>query len=377
MHVAGGLSLEQTVIRAQELGWAGLSAMSLCRRLLQAQGWLADLTQYVLQEQRRELGCSDWPFPYRLRVIDATDISEPGSVGIDWRLHYSIGLPELVCDYYELTDARSAEKLGRFTFKAGELIMVDAGYNHRQGFGQVLEADAQVLGRWNPHGFPLEHRSGCAFTPLKHLRPLAVGQTAEWSVQFRYGRAVYPLRLCALRKSPLVAAQSRRRLRYNAQRRGKPLGTLALKLSAYVLVLTSAPAEVLSTKGVLDLYRGRWQVELVFKRFKSLLAGGLVPKSTDAAARAWMQAKMLLALLLERVLLKGGFLSPEEEDFDEVSRWRVVLEVRDCLVRTLAPPLNLQHLLRRGRVIALASRIRRPKRPLQMTQIRQIFAKAA
>ena len=81
--------------------------------------------------------------------------------------------------------------------------------------------------------------------------------------------------------------------------------------------------------------------------------------------------------VLERVLLEGGFLSPEEDDFDEVSRWRVFGEVRDCLQRVLAPPLSLPHLLRRGRVIALASRIRRPKRPLQMTQIRQIFAKAA
>lgn len=377
MHVAGGLSLEQTVVRAQELDWAEISAMSLFRRLLQAQAWLADLTQYVLQEQRRQLGCSVGPFPYRLRVIDATDISEPGSTGTDWRLHYSIRLPELVCDYYELTDCHGGEKLGRFAFEPGELVLVDSGYNHRQGVAQVLKAGAQVVIRWNCSGFPLEDPSGRHFAPLGRLRPLAVGQSAEWPVQFRYEQEIYPLRLCGLRKSRLAAEQSRRRLLYNAQRKGKRADPLALKLSAYVLVLTSASPEVLSTKAVLDLYRGRWQIELVFKRFKSLLAGGTEPKTNDASARAWMQAKVLTALFLDRVLLEGGFLSPEDGDFDEVSHWRVVLEVRDCLQRVLAPPLSLPHLLQRGRVIALSSRTRRPNRPLQMTQIRQLFAKAA
>jgi hypothetical protein len=85
---------------------------------------------------------------------------------------------------------------------------------------------------------------------------------------------------------------------------------------------------------------------------------------------------MLTALLLERVLLEGHFLPPEDPGFDEVSRWRIVLEVRDCLQRVLSPPLSLPHLLQRGRAIALTSRTRRPKRPLQMTQIRKVFATA-
>ena len=310
MHVAGGLSLEQTTMRARQLGWADISAVALFKRLAQAQVWLRNLTQYVLSQQRRQLGCLDWPFAYRLRVIDATDISEPGSTGTDWRLHYSIRLPELVCDYYELTDYREGEQLGRFTFEPGELVLVDRGYSHRKGVAGVLEAGAQVIVRWNPVSLPLEDRGGRFFDPLPRLRPLAEGQIQEWPVQFRYGKAVYPLRLCAVRKSRLAAEQSRRRHLRRAKRKGRQADPVALELNAYVLVLTSADPEVLSTEAVLDLYRGRWQIELVFKRFKSLLDGGHVPKSNDASAMAWMQAKILTALLLERVLLEGRFFSP-------------------------------------------------------------------
>jgi hypothetical protein len=376
MHVAGGLSLEQTTVRAKELGWAEITDVALLKRLAQAYAWLVDLTEYLLSEQRRQLDPRDWSCAYRLRVIDATDITEPGSIGTDWRLHYSIRLPELVCDHYELTDCHGGEKLGRFGFEPGELVLVDAGYSHRGGVAHLLEAGAQVLGRWNALGFPLEHPSGRALAPLSQLRSLALGQCAEWPVQFRDGPAVYRLRLCALRKSPEDTEQARRKLFYNATRKGKRADPLALRLCAYVLLLTSVSPEVLSTQAVLDLYRGRWQIELVFKRFKSLLGGGHVPKTSDASALAWMQAKILIALLLERVLLEGHFLSPELLCPDEVSRWRIVLEVRDCLQRVLAPPLSLPHLLHRGCAIASASRTGRPKRPLQMTQIRKIFATA-
>src|SRR4051812_1634961 len=56
MHVAGGLSLEQTAMRATELGWVPqLSAVALFKRLRQAQAWLADLTAHLLAEQQARL----------------------------------------------------------------------------------------------------------------------------------------------------------------------------------------------------------------------------------------------------------------------------------------------------------------------------------
>jgi IS4 transposase len=61
---------------------------------------------------------------------------------------------------------------------------------------------------------------------------------------------------------------------------------------------------------VLELYRCRWQVELAFKRLKSLLAMSAVPKSDEESARSWMQAKLLESLLIERLLEHSSALSP-------------------------------------------------------------------
>ena len=64
----------------------------------------------------------------------------------------------------------------------------------------------------------------------------------------------------------------------------------------YMFVITSLPAEILSC------YRLRWQVELVFKRRKSLLQLGSIPTKTEEAGEVWINGKILLSLLTEKYL---------------------------------------------------------------------------
>lgn len=308
MHVAGGLSLKQTVVRARQLGLAEVSSVALFKRLRRSQKWLQGLTGHLLAVQQKKLGRFHWPYRYRLRIIDATNIQEPGSTGTDWRLHYSIRLPELTCDYYELTDDQGGEKLGRYHFEQDEMVLVDRGYSHRAGVAHVVDAGAQVLFRWNPGLFPLETANGKPLALLPRVRVLSEGQAAEWPVQFVWQQKTYPLRLCALRKSQLAAKRALGRAQRKAQKNGTQAEAEALELTAYVLVLTSEMT--LPLPAVLELYRGRWQVELVFKRLKSLLDAGQLPKNDDDSALAWMQAKLLTALLVDRILLEGKFFSP-------------------------------------------------------------------
>ena len=54
----------------------------------------------------------------------------------------------------------------------------------------------------------------------------------------------------------------------------------------------------------------RWQIELAFKRLKSLLQLGHLPKRDIESARAGMQIKLLLALLTEHFAWEARFFSP-------------------------------------------------------------------
>lgn len=309
MHVAGGLSLQQTALRARELGLAEVSGVALFKRLRNGEEWLRDLCQHLLAEQQRRLGPCSWPGEYRVRAIDATDVQEPGDTGSAWRIHYSIRLPELMCDHYEVTDDSGGERLGRFKFSAEDLVLADRGYSHRRGAALVLDSGATLLLRWNPAIFPVEGGKGAGFDVLAAVRRLSHRRAGEWPVQFRQEGKVYRLRLCAARKNRVAAERARRKALRKAQCNGTTPQSDSLELTAYILVLTSLPARF-KARDVLQLYRCRWQVELAFKRLKTLLGAGHVPKSDDRSARAWMQAKLLCALLLERLLLEAKVFSP-------------------------------------------------------------------
>lgn len=309
MHVAGGLSLEQTALRARELGLADISAVALFKRLRRAEPWLRDLCQHLLAEQQKRLGSCAWPTEYRVRAIDATDVQEPGSTGSQWRIHYSLRLPELICDHYEVTDQHGGEHLERFEFKKDQLILVDRGYSHWAGVSKVLDSGAALLMRWHPKTFPVQACKGRKFDLLKKVRSLSKHSPEQWKVQFQYHQQWYYLRLCALRKSRAAAERARRRVAEHARRDGRQPSAESLELAEYILVLTSLPAEFTRSQ-VLELYRCRWQIELAFKRLKSLMGAGHVPKVSDPSARAWMQAKLLTALLLERLLLEAKIFSP-------------------------------------------------------------------
>lgn len=311
MHVMGGLSLQQTIVRAEELAMAKISAVALFKRLCTAEAWLRSLCAHVLGEQRRRLGLHCWPWEKSLRVIDATDVQEPGSTGTKLRLHYSIQLPALACDHYELTDHHGGEKLGRFGFAPGQWVLVDRGYSHRSGVSHVLEARAEVVMRWNAAIFPLENADQTAFKPLAWVRKLPARKAAQISLFFRHGSERFAVRLCAVRKSRQATERTLRKMADKARRNGtKEMDPTSQELAGYVLIVTTIDAGELALDEVMELYRYRWQIELYFKRLKTLLDAGHVPKSNDTSAKGWMQAKMLSALLLERIMLEAGLFSP-------------------------------------------------------------------
>jgi hypothetical protein len=66
-----------------------------------------------------------------------------------------------------------------------------------------------------------------------------------------------------------------------------------------------------SASEVLDAYRMHWQIELVFKRLKTLARLGHVPKHDDRSSRAWVYGKLLVALLTQKLIRIGGDISPK------------------------------------------------------------------
>jgi len=108
----------------------------------------------------------------RLRLIDATVISKPGSTGTDWRVHLSYNLSNPTIEALELTDFSGGETLRRFAIRPGEIAVCDRGYAHRAGLWSVRESGADFIVRLNWQNVPLQTSDGEPFSILSFLRHL-------------------------------------------------------------------------------------------------------------------------------------------------------------------------------------------------------------
>jgi hypothetical protein len=308
LHAGPGLSLRQAVVRGHMHGLPKVSDVALLKRLRHSGRWLRWLCEAMLEEGP---GRAPWrwlPAKYRLRAVDSTTVEEPGATGTDWRVHYSVEVPGLFCDQMEVTDARGGETLKRFTIAPSDLVLADRGYCRAPQLAHVWQGGGHFVVRWHSSAVPLNNEQGEPLKVLLWLRRLKGREPAERTV---YAREVdIPLRLCAIRVSEEAAQREVLRIKESARKNGRRPGELPLQLCHFVVVLTSLPEKEASLRQVLNLYRLRWQIELAFKRLKSLLQTGHVPKYDEASARAWLQAKLLTCLLIERLLQESEIFSP-------------------------------------------------------------------
>ena len=312
LHVGCGYSLRETAVRAKLAGVAEVSDVTLLNRLRQAETWLQRLCQELLKENGVQ-----WPGPEprrRVRAVDATVIKEPGKTGSQWRLHFSLRLPKLLCDFFQITASEgqdTGEHLRRFPAAAGDIILADRGYSNPPGVAAVYGQGADIIVRLNTSALPLFGPTGQSLALLPKLRRMrAPGVVREWPAWVHERKRRIAGRLCVVRKSEQAIALAQRRITLQEQKRQRQTRPETREYARYVIVFTTVRESEMPAAEVLENYRFRWQIELVFKRLKSILAMGHLPKHDDQSSRAWLYGKLLVALLTQKLVHLGSAISP-------------------------------------------------------------------
>jgi hypothetical protein len=306
IHLADGCSLRETAVRARAGGLAQVSDVALLNRLRGCGEWFRWMGEHISRYLSSD---SVEVIPgRRVRLIDATIVCEPGATGSTWRLHYLIDLSTLACEQVEVTSPKVGESLTLFEVKRGDVLMADRGLASRRGIRHVVDRGGDVVVRTNLNNVPLENANGGAFKLLPRLRKLRVGQAAAWSAVMRDDRGQVCVRVCAIKKSAEQARKERERIRRTASKRGVETKPQTYELAGYIVVLTTLPG--IEPKVILELYRYRWQIELAFKRLKSLLQLGHLKKTDPPGAKAWLQGKLFVAALIELLIATGERFSP-------------------------------------------------------------------
>jgi hypothetical protein len=304
IHLAEGCSLRETALRATRGGLAQLSDVAIMDRLRHSEGWfrwmnLGLVQLWIEREPRRIYGTKR-----RINLVDATRIQEPGPTGSSWVLHYCIELVSLSCRQWVLTDWQgNGESFWRFKPQAEELYIADRAYGTRAGISVFRQGGAEVLVRFALDNLPLlQASSQKRLNLLAHLRRLKATQLGDWPVEFEYEGRRFSGRVCAIKRSRQAAEEALRKFLLTSKRKGQQPKASTLEALRYVFVFTSLSQAELSASQALELYRGRWQIELVFKRLKSILQLGHLRKIDPDSARSWIEGKLFVALVLEALL---------------------------------------------------------------------------
>jgi len=312
LHVGKGYSLRETAVRAKQAGLADVSDVTLLNRLRQAESWWRWLCMALLAESGWQMGADSRG--WNVRALDGTLVKEPGRTGALWRIHYSLRIPSLECDHLALTPIKGSgtgEKLERFAAAPGDLVLADRGFCKPGGVLTLHQQNAAVIVRLNTTTLPLYKAKRKKFPLLESVRGIQQpGPVQEWKVWVQAAEERIAGRLCVLRKSEQAAKKAQRKIIRKSQQGGPTPRPETLEYANYVMVFTTLPAAEFPAADVMEWYRVRWQIELVFKRLKSLAQLGHLPKHDEHSARAWLYGKLLVVLLGQKLQRLGRDISP-------------------------------------------------------------------
>lgn len=312
IHLACGYSLKETALRANKADLADLSHVGVFKRLKKAKEWLRGMCLELFKEQGIAL---DNLGGFQVKLFDATTVKEPGKTGSLWRIHYSVRIPSLTCDFFRISETQgkgTGESFFQFPIKKGDYVVGDRGYSTAPGIHYVASKKAYVMVRVNTQSLPIVNLKRAEFPLLKNVTSIKrAGTIGSWRVLVpnRSGDCIEG-RICVIRKTENAIKIAHEKLRKSSKKTGHVIKPETFEYAKYVIIFTTFPEESFSDFEVLQWYRIRWQVELIFKKFKSVAQLGHLPKQDPDSSQAWLYGKLFVALLIEKLVTHANSISP-------------------------------------------------------------------
>lgn len=303
----GGRSLRMMSAEAAGLGIADISDVALFNRFRQCADWLLALCEQLLAPVQSIEGGRGGA----VRLVDASRIEGPGDAC--WRLHLLWDAERQRISQIDVTALTQGERLDRLAAQPGEIRIGDRAYPRADGLRQTREDGADVLVRltWNSlHLVDQDARALDWMALFDHASQHGSLDMAVWVCKPRGRFEPLPLRLVILNKPREIIGKARKRTQRAADKDQRQADPRTLAAAEHVLLITSLDADAYPPIRLGELYRVRWQIELAFKRLKSILHMDRLPAKDPRLAKAWIAAHLLLALLIEDTAATMADFSP-------------------------------------------------------------------
>ena len=181
----------------------------------------------------------------------------------------------------------------------GDLHIADLGYFVLGDFKKMDDMGAYFLSRYKSGtNIYLEKNDKETFNLISYL-----SEQEENIIEFKEiyigKKERLKSRIICYRLSKDVADSRIRKKRAEYKRRGaNPPSKKLLESLRYAIFITNIPKEKVSAKMVGTLYKIRWQIELIFKEFKSLMNIDVMLGKNEATINTFIYGKLITILLI-------------------------------------------------------------------------------
>jgi hypothetical protein len=314
-HLYSGCSLLEIseIGRISKLG--NLSDVAVMKRLAGCKNWFLSINETLSGEALINYTKPDWLLDYDVTGVDASVVKEKGATGRLYRLHYALNIFNMSCAGHLITTQEVGESLCNFSFTKNQLVLGDRAYSNIRGIEHIKDAGAKYILRLKRSSFTLRDEYGEKIELLDvfKARNLSPGETADLTLFATNSKGkVVPVRVCATKKDNAAIEKTKKRLKRKESTEQNKMSEQTKDFNEYIVVITNLESNI-HAKDILELYRYRWQIETYFKRLKSILDFGSVPKKREDTALAWLNGKIMIALLIEKIIKEASFFPNEQE----------------------------------------------------------------
>ena len=349
-YAPGGRSLRILAAEAAACGFLDVSDVALLERFRRCGDWLIALCENLLLGRRT-------PTPEttrhnQVRLVDGSRIEGPGDTCFRLHLNYDVQ-GQRIADF-AITALDKGETLDRVRVQPGDIVLADRGYPQPKAMRATRESGADLLVRLTWNSLNLRDGAGKPIDWLGVFDKADAAGGVDISVTVHKARGRFkplPLRLVVTPKPLDIAERARDVARHNSRKDQHSLEPRTLKAAGYLILITSLDAAQFPAATLVALYRVRWQIELAFKRLKSILRLDRLPAKDPGLARAWIAAHLLLALLIDDVAAETAALSPANPEpipsqpngaaVPAHALWRTTCLLANALKALIWPPVPL------------------------------------
>jgi len=213
-----------------------------------------------------------------VRIMDSSTITLPAELANVWsgcgadcsglKISVDWDLRSGCLDGPYLADSRRHDQklVGEHqAVQAGEVILRDLGYFNLETFAHLQSQGAYWVS-YCKQGTVITSADGELLNELKVL-PKKVGDSLDMTIYLGKEERLAS-RLVAVRLPAAVVRKRRKHLREIARRKQQPVSERALKLTAWLILVTNIPASLLTLDEVCVLLGCRWQIERLFRLWK-------------------------------------------------------------------------------------------------------------